>query len=1007
MRKNLQLLSFRILFLALISVLVSATAFADGHDDEHGDKEHHRLPCDGFRTFTQEKWASTSNKQASSTILATNFSTVFPSGLTVGGTKKIVFTTFTAVRAFLNQSGSARVLSSTLLTNPTKSSYSNKLAAELVAAVLNVEMDKAIPSFATPSQNLANLKIGSGTYKNWTVAQLIAEANNVLGGASSVHSASKLAKAIENINKSYESSSHGHDNDSDDDDEGESNLVCPIVFASTVTNVTCKGANNGSITIGEITGGKDDRYTVLWNNGLKTKTLSNLSAGTYTVTITDKKGINVISTITISEPAVLNASSSMLPILCHGDSATITINATGGTQPYKGTGTFKVAVGTYDYTVTDTNGCTSTTQVIVTEPTLLTSNSTATTILCNGGNATVTVTAEGGIAPYTGTGDFTVTAGKHTYTITDANGCITSTEITISEPTQLNASSSATTILCHGDSATVTVSANGGTSPYSGTGSFIVAAGTYTYTVTDSNGCSTTTQVVVSEPTALAASSTATTILCHGDSATVTVSANGGTSPYSGTGSFTVAAGTYTYTVTDSNGCSTTTQVVVSEPTTLTAAIDAASISCYGDSALVIVSATGGTEPYTGTGSFTRSAGELSYTVTDANGCSSTATFTLTQPTELTLSGTLKNDNSCNAGSCSGVAKVVATGGNSPYTYSWTNATSSVDSANGLCYNVIPSVTVTDANGCSKTYTFDTVSCIVTALTCDPLKTYTQGANDWGTPSTSNAIGTYITANFATVFPNGVTIGSSSRKLVLTTSTAVRAFLPSAEDGEVLPSGTLTNPGTNYDNELAGELVASKLNVGFDKYDASFATPSRKLENMYCNTGSSSFKGKTIAELIVIADNILGGTTSSNSDTRDELNSILNKFNEYYSSNNSYVGKDYFVCEMPEEDNDDDDDEDDDHGDRAIISATSTDFNIYPNPTVNNFTVNFTSEASTVGSLKMFNIAGQLISEEMINVTEGANYYEVDLTTKSIHANMIMVEVRFNDVIKHTLLMVK
>ena len=941
MRKNLQLLSFRILFLALISVLVSATAFADGKDDDHGDKEHHLLPCDGFRTFTQEKWASTSNKQASSTILATNFSTVFPSGLTVGGTKKIVFTTFTAVRAFLNQSGSARVLSSTLLTNPTKSSYSNKLAAELVAAVLNVEMDKAIPSFATPSQNLANLKIGSGTYKNWTVAQLITEANNVLGGASSVHSASKLAKAIENINKSYESSSHGHDNDSDDDDEGESNLVCPIVFASTVTNVTCKDANNGSITIGEITGGKDDRYTVLWNNGLKTKTLSNLSAGTYSVTITDKKGINVISTITISEPAVLNASSSMLPILCHGDSATITINATGGTQPYKGTGTFKVAVGTYDYTVTDTNGCTSTTQVIVTEPTLLTSNSTATTILCNGGNATVTVTAEGGIAPYTGTGDFTVTAGKHTYTITDANGCITSTEITISEPTQLNASSSATTILCHGDSATVTVSANGGTSPYSGTGSFIVAAGTYTYTVTDSNGCST------------------------------------------------------------------TTQVVVSEPTTLTAAIDAASISCYGDSALVIVSATGGTEPYTGTGSFTRSAGELSYTVTDANGCSSTATFTLTQPTELTLSGTLKNDNSCNAGSCSGVAKVVATGGNSPYTYSWTNATSSVDSANGLCYNVIPSVTVTDANGCSKTYTFDTVSCIVTALTCDPLKTYTQGANDWGTPSTSNAIGTYITANFATVFPNGVTIGSSSRKLVLTTSTAVRAFLPSAEDGEVLPSGTLTNPGTNYDNELAGELVASKLNVGFDKYDASFATPSRKLENMYCNTGSSSFKGKTIAELIVIADNILGGTTSSNSDTRDELNSILNKFNEYYSSNNSYVGKDYFVCEMPEEDNDDDDDEDDDHGDRAIISATSTDFNIYPNPTVNNFTVNFTSEASTVGSLKMFNIAGQLISEEMINVTEGANYYEVDLTTKSIHANMIMVEVRFNDVIKHTLLMVK
>ena len=290
------------------------------------------------------------------------------------------------------------------------------------------------------------------------------------------------------------------------------------------------------------------------------------------------------------------------------------------------------------------------------------------------------------------------------------------------------------------------------------------------------------------------------------------------------------------------------------------------------------------------------------------------------------------------------------------------------------------------------------------------MKTYTQGSNDWGTPSTSNAIGTYITANFATVFPNGITIGSSSRKLVLTTSTAVRAFLPSAEDGEVLPSGTLTNPGTNYDNELAGELVAAKLNVGFDNYDASFATPTRKLKDMYCNTGSSSFKGKTIAELIVIADNILGGTTSASSDKINELNSILNKFNDYYSSSNSYVGKTYFVCEMPSTGGGSGSGSGsggDDHGDRAIISATSTDFNVYPNPTVNNFTVNFSSEAETVGSLKLYNIAGQLISEEVINVTEGANYYEVDLTTKSIHANMIMVEVRFNDVIKHTLLIVK
>ena len=202
-------------------------------------------------------------------------------------------------------------------------------------------------------------------------------------------------------------------------------------------------------------------------------------------------------------------------------------------------------------TATDPAGNTSTCTFNVIVVSDLAASSSATSILCNGGTATVTVSTTGGTAPYSGDGTFTVTAGTHNYTVTDANGCTSSTSITVSEPAALVASSSATAILCNGGSATVTVSATGGAAPYSGDGTFTVTAGTYNYTVTDANGCTSSTSITVTEPAVLVASSSATDILCNGGTATVTVSAVGGTTPYSGDGTFTVTAGTYNYTVTD------------------------------------------------------------------------------------------------------------------------------------------------------------------------------------------------------------------------------------------------------------------------------------------------------------------------------------------------------------------------------------------------------------------------------------------------------------------------
>src|SRR5207237_26271 len=128
----------------------------------------------------------------------------------------------------------------------------------------------------------------------------------------------------------------------------------------------------------------------------------------------------------------LLVSSSASTILCHGGTSTVTVSATGGATPYSGTGTFTRSVGTYSFTVTDANSCTATTTVDVTRPDTVVASNTHDSILCHGGTATVHVTATGGTGSYTGTGDFQQGVDSHTYTVTDANGCPSSTTVTLS-----------------------------------------------------------------------------------------------------------------------------------------------------------------------------------------------------------------------------------------------------------------------------------------------------------------------------------------------------------------------------------------------------------------------------------------------------------------------------------------------------------------------------------------------------------------------------------------------
>jgi hypothetical protein len=211
--------------------------------------------------------------------------------------------------------------------------------------------------------------------------------------------------------------------------------VSPGVFTPLALPFT-SGFNNGC-------GGQDQRWSSVSNN---INILNGLQAGAYYLEVysnasvtclggtvfASNGGFNYRASFNVLNP--LTASSSATSISCNGGSSAVTVLASGGTAPYTGTGTFTVTSGTYSYTVTDANGWSETTSVAVTQPAALNASSSSTSILCNGGLSAVTVTASGGTGPYSGTGTYTVTAGTHNYTVTDANGCTSNTTAVVTQP---------------------------------------------------------------------------------------------------------------------------------------------------------------------------------------------------------------------------------------------------------------------------------------------------------------------------------------------------------------------------------------------------------------------------------------------------------------------------------------------------------------------------------------------------------------------------------------------
>jgi hypothetical protein len=225
-----------------------------------------------------------------------------------------------------------------------------------------------------------------------------------------------------------------------------------ITSSTTITDASCNGSTNGSITVTSSGGTGSHSYS--WSSGGTAATESGLGAGTYTCTITDANGCTATQTATVNEPAAITSSVSQTDVLCNGQSnGTATVTASGGTgtlgYSWSSGGTAAMesglAAGSYTCTITDANGCTSSETVTITEPAAFAASLVISTdpTTCGGTDGSIDISVSGGIAPYAFAWSNSATtedlgglpAGTYSCTITDPNGCIASIPaITLNDP---------------------------------------------------------------------------------------------------------------------------------------------------------------------------------------------------------------------------------------------------------------------------------------------------------------------------------------------------------------------------------------------------------------------------------------------------------------------------------------------------------------------------------------------------------------------------------------------
>ncbi len=621
------------------------------------------------------------------------------------------------------------------------------------------------------------------------------------------------------------------------------------------TNVSCFGGSDGMATANP-TGGTAP-YSYAWSNGSTSQTTTGLSAGTYSVIVTDANLCTTLASVIITEPPQLVISETHVDVSCNGGgNGSIDLTLVGGTPPFtflwsNGATTedlVNLSSSTYFVTITEANGCTSALSVTVTQPTALAAGFVVTNVTCFSAGS-IDLTTSGGTPGYSWlwsngatTEDISgLTTGTYTVVITDANGCSITKSKTVGLTNTLVISAVVSNASCGLPNGSATVTVTGGTAPYTYAWATVpvqttatatgLSAGVVSVTVTDAFGCTKTKNITITNSNGLGVKLTSPVfnggwnISCNGGSdGSATALPLYSTGPYSfiwSTGATTqtisgLGAGTYTVTVTN-GGCTATGQITLKQPNPLAITFVKTNVSCFGGAnGTAKAVKTGGTNPVTyswntipvqttqtATG---LSAGVYTVTITDANGCTAAANVTITQPAAgLSVTGVTTDLNCFNINT--GTITLTVAGGTSPYTYLWSTGATSKNRT-GLAAGTY-TVTVTDSKGCvtSATFTINQPPALVvtttkTNVSCNGGNNGTATANaSGGTPGYTYSWNTVPVQTNATA--TGLTAGTKTCTVTDTKGCTKTVSVTINQPAAISIATTQTNVSTNGGNDGA------------------------------------------------------------------------------------------------------------------------------------------------------------------------------------------------------------
>jgi len=513
-------------------------------------------------------------------------------------------------------------------------------------------------------------------------------------------------------------------------------LNAPQIIIESIKSPSCYGFNDGQILVSGNDG--SGSYSFAWSNGSSTKIITDLSSGSYTLTLSDSKACKSIQTIVLNQPSPLTVVPEITSPGCSLSNGSVLLNCNGGTKPY----TIKwenasnslylqnVTAGVYRAVVTDINGCSKKVQANVNDlnaPKVDILN--VININCSGTGGAIYTAISGGTGNLSiqwsdGSNDKDlkgVAQGFYSLMVSDANNCRGTNGAQVDGQVP-NASAGSDKKICAGDSV-VLIATGGNTFLWNNgtkTNSIKVSPSANTnYKVTVSNGtCSKIAEVMVyvSNITAKVVGKNDATCfgLCN---ASATVLASGGIAPYnyhwsSGLHTSTgfasgLCAGQHTIEVTDAYACKAQTSVTIAEPKEMLISFDTSSSNCSQATGRVKAIVTGGVSPYqyqwaNGSKKDTLTAlysGSYLLRVKDGNGCEASNLATINDKGSATLSFN-KTNPSC-YGFSNGKIDMTISQGISPYIISWSNGKTTEDISDLQIgpYNV----EVNDSKGCKST----------------------------------------------------------------------------------------------------------------------------------------------------------------------------------------------------------------------------------------------------------------------------------------------------------------